>query len=98
MLEQAKSDFQNCQNHFLIPMASEHPKTAFGASTSTSQKTRPKIQNPSKLLFSSQTDSTQISTSERAIAAILVHLDQFQVLILPHGDRGKLNHFEMQSR
>ena len=38
---------------------------------------------PVEILFSSQTDSTQISTSERAIAAVLVHLDRFQVLILP---------------
>jgi ComEC/Rec2-related protein len=83
VLEQAKSDFRIAK---IISSSRWHPnilRQQFGANHFDVPKDPSKNTEPVEILFSSQTDSTQISTSERAIAAVLVHLDRFQVIILP---------------
>ena len=65
-----------------------NPSAAAGASSA----------DPVEILFSNQPGSSETSLGRPALAAILVHLGKFRVLILPDVTEANLSRVEMRSR
>jgi competence protein ComEC len=82
LLEEVKSEFQIANIVWSSQMQAKRPMNLCQVEPGLSDGA-PAKNDPVEILFSDQPTPSETSTGEPAVAAILVHLDKFRVLILP---------------